>query len=229
MCGRFTLTLTDEDLERLFDAEAPAPLPPVPRLNICPTQDIAVVAARGEEGRKRSRLLQPMRWGFLPHWYKAPNDGPLLINARAEGVAEKPAFRAACRGRRCLVPASGFYEWTRAADGGKDPWYIYPAEQGAVLALAAIWQEWTAPEGGETLSTVAIVTTAANDALKPVHHRMPVIISPPDWPLWLGEAGKGAAPLMRPAADDALAMHRVSRRVNVMKADGPDLTAPINP
>lgn len=221
MCGRFTLTLSDEDLERLFEAEATADLPPVPRLNICPTQDIAAVVV--DDG---ARILKPMRWGFIPHWYKKPNDGPLLINARAEGVAEKPAFRAACRSRRCLIPASGFYEWTKAADGGKDPWYIYPAEQGAVLALAGIWQDWTPPEGGDLLSTVAIVTTGANTALKPVHHRMPVIISPPDWALWLGEAGTGAAPLMRPAPEDMLSMHRVGRAVNSMKADSPDLTAP---
>lgn len=223
MCGRFTLTLSDEDLERLFEAEASADLPTVPRLNICPTQDIAAVVV--DDG---ARVLKPLRWGFIPHWYKKPNDGPLLINARAEGVAEKPAFRAACRSRRCLIPASGFYEWTKAADGGKDPWYIYPAEQGAVLALAGIWQDWTPPEGGDPVSTVAIVTTGANSTLKPVHHRMPVIISPLDWPLWLGEAGKGAAPLMRPAPEDMLAMHRVSRAVNSMKADAPDLTAPIN-
>ncbi|MHA3978909.1 SOS response-associated peptidase [Halovulum sp. GXIMD14794] len=223
MCGRFTLTLSDEDLERLFGAEVALDLPPVPRLNICPTQQVAVVVSE-EDGRG----LRPMRWGFIPRWYKAANDGPLLINARAESVAEKPAFREAVRARRCLVPASGFYEWTKAPDGGKDPWYIYPAEQGAALALAGIWQEWRVPDSDETLTTVAILTTSANKMLSEVHHRMPVIISPQDQPLWLGEAGKGAALLMHSAPEDLLALHRVSRKVNAMRADDPDLTAPVN-
>lgn len=223
MCGRFTLTLSDEDLERLFEAEAAPDLPPVPRLNICPTQQITVVVSEDD-----GRWLKPMRWGFLPRWYKAPNDGPLLINARAESVAEKPAFREAVRTRRCIIPASGFYEWTKAADGGKDPWYIYPAEQGAVVAFAGIWQEWRAPESGELLTTTAILTTSANKILSEVHHRMPVIISPQDLPLWLGEAGKGAAPLMCPAPEDLLALHRVNRKVNAMRANDPDLTAPVN-
>ncbi|WP_112321552.1 SOS response-associated peptidase [Oceanibium sediminis] len=221
MCGRFALTLPPEAMEALFEAEA-GDLPPTPRYNICPTQDIAVVVTHDD-----ARHITPMRWGFLPRWYKSPTDGPLLINARAETLAEKPAFREAARARRCLIPASGFFEWTASAGRGKYPWYIHPAS-GDVLAFAGVWQSWRGPDG-QRLVTAAIVTTAANKALEEVHHRMPVILAPGDWPLWLGEAGKGAAALMQPAPEDLLIRHRVSRAVNGLKAEaGPELLEPVD-
>ena len=141
MCGRMTMTHPNDAMARLFEASPSNDLPEVPRYNICPTQDIGVVTS-GAEGRR----YRPMRWGFLPHWYKTPTDGPLLINARAETVADKPAFRAACRERRCLVPATGFYEWTKDEAGNRLPWYFTPAD-GGPLVLAGIWQIW---EKGET-------------------------------------------------------------------------------
>ncbi|NNU79981.1 SOS response-associated peptidase [Halovulum dunhuangense] len=221
MCGRFTLTAPVAALETLFEAEA-GDVTDMPRHNICPTQDIAVVVAHAG-----ARHIVPMRWGFIPRWYKTPSDGPLLINARSETIAGKPAFRDACRTRRCLIPASGFYEWTATAGKGKEPWYIHPAApDDGVIAFAGVWQSWTAPEG-KRLVTAAIVTTAANESLAPVHHRMPVIVAPEDWALWLGEAGKGAATLMRPAPEDLLTRHRVSTRVNGMKAEDPELIAPL--
>ncbi|WP_369914908.1 SOS response-associated peptidase [Maritimibacter sp. 55A14] len=191
MCGRFAITLPDEAVARLFAATPSNDLPPVPRYNVCPTQDVAAVTSAGA-----ARRLRPMRWGFLPHWYKCPTDGPLLINARAESIAKKPAFRDAASARRCLIPASGFFEWTKDAEGKRLPWYIHPAESDA-LAFAGIWQDWEAE--GVRLTTCAIVTTAASTALSAIHHRMPVVVAPDDWPLWLGEAGHGAARLMRPA------------------------------
>ena len=141
---------------------------------------------RGGAGARR---LVAMRWGFLPHWYKRESDGPLLINARAETVAEKPAFRAAVRERRCLVVASGFYEWTKDDAGARLPWYI-TRRDGAPIAFAGLWQSWgqEAPR-----PTCDIVTTAANETLGAIHHRMPLILEPGDWPLWPGEAGHGAA------------------------------------
>jgi putative SOS response-associated peptidase YedK len=166
-----------------------------------------------------------MRWGLLPRWYKSLTDGPLLINARAETIAEKPAFRDAVRHRRALVVADGFYEWTKDAEGARDPWYIHPAEAGP-LVMAAVWQEWTSP-AGEVLRTCALVTTAANRAMSALHHRMPVILAPEDWPLWLGEAGHGAAVLMRAAPEEALVWHRVDRAVNSNRASGPQLLEPL--
>ncbi|MXQ09604.1 SOS response-associated peptidase [Alphaproteobacteria bacterium GH1-50] len=219
MCGRFAITLPDDAMAALFDAMPSNDLPPTPNFNVCPTNQVHAVTS--DEGGRR---LRPMRWGFLPHWYKTPTDGPLLINARAETIAEKPAFRAACRERRCLIPATGFYEWTKDAGGNRLPWYIHPSE-GDVLAFAGVWQVWE--KGDEAFVTCAIVTTAANRAMSAIHHRMPVVLNESDWPLWLGEAGKGGATLMTAAPEDALAFHRVDPRVNSNRASGPGLIEPV--
>ena len=220
MCGRFAVTLPTDAMAQLFDALPANDLPEVPDYNVCPTTRIATV--RAEEGQRR---LAPMRWGFLPQWYKSPTDGPLLINARAETIADKPAFRAACRARRCLIPATGFYEWTKDGDGNRLPWYIRRAD-GDTLAFAGIWQDWA--RDGEALRTCAIVTTAANTKMQAIHHRMPVVLEPADWPLWLGEAGKGAAPLMQPADDAVLEFYRVDPTVNSNRASGPELIEPFD-
>lgn len=221
MCGRIANTLPHDAMARLFAAQPANNLPPVPRFNICPTQALAVVTSH--DG---ARHLGPMRWGFLPHWHKRESDGPLLINARAETIAEKPAFREAAQMRRCLIPASGFYEWTKDGAGNRLPWYIAPRE-GALLVFAGVWQVW---EMGDTRHvTCAVVTCAANGAMEQLHHRMPVILPPEDWALWLGEAGHGAARLMRAAPEDALVWHRVDARVNSNRAEGPELIEPPEP
>lgn len=220
MCGRFAITLPNDAMAQLFAASPANDLPEVPNYNVCPTNRIAVATA-AESGRR----LQPMRWGFIPHWYKKPNDGPLLINARAETIAEKPAFRAACRERRCLIAATGFYEWTKDTDGNRLPWYITRAD-GEPLVFAGIWQDWT--KGEEPLRTCAIVTCAANDAMAELHHRMPVILEDADWPLWLGEVDGKAATLMRAAPEEALTWHRVDRAVNSNRAHGADLIEPMD-
>lgn len=208
-----------QDMVLFFDALADNLPAQEPRWNIAPTQMLAV--ARVQDGQ---RVLSWMRWGFLPHWYKSPGDGPLIINARSEGIAEKPAFRDACRQRRCLIPATGFYEWTSAPDKGRDPWFMQPYGAG-LMALAGVWQDWSAA-GGQAQPTVAVLTCAANEAMSAIHHRMPVIVAPADFPLWLGQAGPGAATLMRPAPEDALSFRRVSRKVNAARFDSPDLIAP---
>ncbi|WP_170435123.1 SOS response-associated peptidase [Ruegeria arenilitoris] len=218
MCGRFAITLPNDAMAQLFAARPSNALPAVPNYNICPTNQVHVVRA-GEGGRQ----LDPLRWGFLPHWYKTQNDGPLLINARAETLAQKPAFRTACRDRRCLIVATGFYEWTKTQDGARLPWYFHRSN-GAPIAFAGIWQNWG--EGEARQATCAIVTTAANDNVRAVHHRMPLIIEQADWALWLGEVGKGAARLMKPGAEDVLQFHRVGTAVNSNRASGPDLIAP---
>ncbi|MEL6167140.1 MAG: SOS response-associated peptidase [Pseudomonadota bacterium] len=214
MCGRFALTLPIDAMAQLFEAVPANDLPELPNYNICPTNQVCTILA----GENR-RLIQ-MRWGFIPHWYKKPNDGPLLINARSETIAEKPAFRAACRQRRCLIPATGFYEWTKDDNGKRLPWYIRSTD-GSPLAFAGVWQMWE--RDGQSLATCAIVTTAAGPATQAIHHRVPVVVCPPDWPLWLGEAGEGAARLMTPLEDTALAFHRVGTDVNSNRASGPEL------
>lgn len=219
MCGRFALTLPDDAMAALFEATPANDLPVLPNYNICPTNLIHTVTSNAG-----TRHLRPMRWGFLPHWYKTPTDGPLLINARSETIAEKPAFRAAARERRCLIPASGFYEWTKDQDGNRLPWYIYP-QQEELIAFAGVWQSWE--RGEESFTTCAIVTTGANATMSQIHHRMPVILDADDWGLWLGEEGRGAATLMHAAPDNSLAFHRVDPVVNSNRAKGEDLILPL--
>jgi putative SOS response-associated peptidase YedK len=219
MCGRFAITLPTDAMATLFEAVPANDLPEVPNYNVCPTNRIHVITSA--EGQRR---LGAMRWGFLPHWYKAPNDGPLLINARSETIAEKPAFRAACRDRRCLIPVTGFYEWTKDEDGRRLPWYITRAD-GKPTVLGGIWQTWT--KGEDPLQTCAIVTTPASTAMSAIHHRMPLSLDREDWPLWLGEDGKGAARLMQPAPEDRFQWHRVDPAVNSNRADGPQLIKPL--
>jgi putative SOS response-associated peptidase YedK len=223
MCGRFSVTLPTDAMAQLFQAVPANDLPDVPNYNVCPTNAVHTVTL--QDGQRR---LGAMRWGFIPHWYKKPNDGPLLINARAETIAEKPVFRAACRERRAVIVANGFYEWTRDGEA-RLPWYITRSD-GAALAFAAIWQSWTAKDAdADQMRTAAIVTTAANAAISSIHHRMPVILEPDDISLWLGEQGKGAATLMRPGPEHTLRWHRVDTRVNSNRAAGADLIDPLDP
>lgn len=219
MCGRFAITLPPEAMARLFAAEPAPGLPESPRYNICPTQTVAAVALVA--GRRR---LGPMRWGFLPRWSAGPGDGPPLFNARAETIAEKPAFREAARARRCLIPAAGFYEWT-PGEGPKQPWFIARAD-GAAMVFAGVWQVWQGAQG-QRLTTCAIVTAAAEGAMAALHDRVPVVVAPDDWALWLGEAGHGAARLMRAPAEGVLRFHRVGPAVNSNRVEGPELIAPV--
>lgn len=224
MCGRIALTLPPEAMAQMFEAAPANTLPEGPNYNVCPTTQVAVIVG----GPDQPRTMEAMRWGLIPSWYKKANDGPLLINARAETVLEKPAFRDAVYARRVLIIANGFYEWTKDTEGGRDPWYI-SRRDGAPLAFAGLWQGWHDPSTGEDLRTVAALTVAANTPMQAIHHRMPVVIEPADRALWLGERGKGAAPLMRAASDDVLHWHRVGRAVNSNRASGPELIEPWEP
>lgn len=217
MCGRLTITHPNDAIAALFGAAMGNDLPESPRFNICPTNAVGVVTS--DQGNRR---LRPMRWGFLPSWYKAPNDGPLIINARADTIATKPAFREAIRARRCLIPASGFYEWSAGPNDTRLPWHITRSD-GAPLALAGLWQDW-----GD-VTTCAMVTTDGGPNMTGIHDREPVILEPESWPLWLGEAGHGAALLMKPTALGVLRAHRVGVAVNSNRASGPQLIEAIEP
>lgn len=222
MCGRFALATTPAEVRDIFNYEETPNFPP--RYNIAPTQPIATV--RLENGERAFRLV---RWGLIPSWVKEPDGFTLLINARSETAAEKPAFRAAMRRRRCLVPASGFYEWRKVGKGAKQPYWVAPRE-GGVIAFAGLWESWAGKDGSD-IETGAILTTSANAALKHIHHRMPVVIGPKDFDLWLsGEAVSTdeAASLLRPAADEFFASTPVSTRVNAVRNDDADLTDPVD-
>ena len=194
MCGRYMITSGAEAMARLFEADldfGANMIGDAARPNVSPTEAIPVVVSDG--GRRR---IVAMRWGLVPPWYKAPNGGPLLINARSESVATKPAFAKAVRERRCLIPADGFYEW-QGEKGAKTP-FVIRREDGGPFAFAGLWESWRGQP------TAAIVTCEANATLAPIHERMPVVLAPADYAFWLGEAGHGAARLMVPAPDEAL-------------------------
>ena len=219
MCGRYAVTSSPEVIRALFRYREQSNFPP--RYNVAPTQPIAIV--RLVDGRRHFALV---RWGLLPSWVKDPKTFTLLINARGESVIDKPAFRAAMRRRRCLVPADGFYEWQRAGER-KRPYFVR-LKSGGPLAFAGLWETWTGPDG-EELETAAIVTTKANRLLAPLHERMPVIVPPDGFDLWLDCAkvdAQTAAAVIAPAAESLLEAYQVSAAVNRTANDGPILLAP---
>jgi len=219
MCGRFIITSPPEAFRALFEYDEQPNFPP--RYNVAPTQPIAIVRVVG--GKRQFALV---RWGLLPSWVKDPKTFSLLINARGESAADKPAFRAAMRRRRCLIPVDGFYEWQNIG-GRKRPFFIR-AKSGRPFAFAGLWETWTGPNG-EELETVAIVTTTANRALAPIHERMPVIVPPDAFGLWLNASEvdvHAAAALIVPAPDEFLDAYEVSTAVNRVANDSPALIAP---
>lgn len=218
MCGRFAFYSPAEATAALFGAAGSLDIGP--RYNIAPTQDIAVIrdAETGAEGRE----LVALRWGLVPFWAKDPAIGNRMINARAETVAEKPAFRAAYRRRRCLVLADGFYEW-HCEGSVKIPWYISLASE-EPFAFAGLWENWRSKETDESLQTATLVTTQANDFLAPLHHRMPVILDTDRAERWLA----GDDELVATATRDSprLRAWPVDRRVNNARNEGDELIEP---
>jgi len=211
------ITLPTEAMTQLFNAMPANNLPVVPNYNVCPTDKIHAIISDGS-----TRHIKAMRWGFLPSWYKSMADGPLLINARSETIDKKPAFYDACRHRRCLIPADGFYEWARTDKQKPTPYRVTRSDR-QLMVMAGVWQNWEVD--GQVVTSCAIVTTAANTKMQKIHNRLPVILDPADWPLWLGEAGNGAAKLMQPVADSVLKLCRVTTAVNSNRASGPELWA----
>ncbi len=210
MCGRFAIQQSNDELGQHFGAELASNLPTVPNYNICPTDIIPVVVSNG-----RVRRLGGMRWGFVPTWYQTPRDGPLIINARAESVAQKPAFKDAVRSRRCIIPMTGYFEWIK--DGDQRVPYFTQNTDRSVMAIGGVWQVWN---GDQQLITCSIVTVSSNDSMRHLHHRMPLILSSQDWGNWLGEEGHGAAKLMRPSIDGKQYFYKVSPDVNSNRASG---------
>ncbi|MGA7802125.1 MAG: SOS response-associated peptidase [Gammaproteobacteria bacterium] len=207
MCGRFTLATPAERIAEHFQLASVPVLPP--RYNIAPGQAVAAVCAAGD-----GRELTWLRWGLVPAWAKDPKIGYRMINARAESLAERPAYRAAFRQRRCLVPADGFYEW-KGTGRGRQPYYIR-LRDGRPFAIAGLWEHWRSTDG-EVIESVTLVTTATNALLAPLHDRMPVLLAPETCAAWLApqtQDPQRLAALLRPYPADAMAAHPVSLRVN---------------
>lgn len=214
MCGRFTQHYTWREIQELYGLVG-APRNIEPRYNIAPTTTIDVVV--GGEG---SRQLIPMRWGLIPWWWqKTIKDIPSTFNARAETVAGRPMFRDAFERFRCIVPASGYYEWKPTA-AGKQPYYI-TASDGTPLSFAGLWDTWKDAASGNKLLSCTIIVTAANAFTRGIHDRMPVVLDRADIGAWL--TGQAGTELLKPAADAVLRMWPVSKRVNRSDSDDPAL------
>jgi putative SOS response-associated peptidase YedK len=219
MCGRYASHLPAAAIARLFRTTGPLPNL-APSWNVAPTQSAPVVRRHPETGERRLDLLT---WGFMPHWTKDANAARRPINARAETVAAAPMWRDAFARRRCLVPADAFYEW-QAGPSGKQP-YAIARQNGEPMAFAGLWDGWRSPEG-EVMRSFAIIVTAANATLAPIHDRMPVILEPADWPVWFGEAEGDPAALLLPAAEGVVRVWTVGRAVNSPRNNGPELLEP---
>ena len=220
MCGRYVIKTPPALMRQAFGYGEQPNFPP--RYNVAPTQPIPVV--RLVDGRRSFALL---RWGLIPSWVKDPRGFSLLINARAESVLEKPAFRNAMRRRRCLIPADGFYEWKR--DGERKRPHV--ARPKGLVAFAGLWEPWMGPNG-EELDTACIVTTAANRTLRSLHDRMPAVIPPEAFDLWLDCANveaETAAALLVPAPEDLFEAYEISTAVNRTANDSVDLMEPLAP
>ena len=206
MCGRYTLKTPVNVLAEQFQIDE-YPSSMNASYNIAPTQEVATVI-EGEGKRK----LEMLHWGLIPSWADDPSMGNKTINARAETVAEKPSFRKAFRNHRCLVLADGFYEWQKTGNS-KQPYYIR-MEDGSPFAFAGLWESW---QNGREIRSATIITTDANDVVGPIHNRMPVILHPEDYALWLDPGFDEKEPLttlLKPYSAEAMEAYPVSRRVN---------------
>jgi putative SOS response-associated peptidase YedK len=219
MCGRFASILPPEFIRRLFATEGDTPNLS-PSWNLAPSQDELVVRRHPETGARR---LDALRWGLVPHFTKDLKAAAKPINARAETIATSGMFRGAFAARRCIVPASLFYEW-RKVRGGKQPFAIARVDE-APLAFGGLWEGWRSPDG-EVLRTFAIITTAANHEMAELHHRMPLVLEEQDWQLWLGEDEGDARTLLQPAPNGTLKAWSVSTRVNSPRNNDAGLIEP---
>lgn len=218
MCGRYTLVVTLEELMKHFMLENERLHTYSPRYNIAPGQWVPAIVNDG-----RSHIIGQLKWGLVPSWAQSDKESFKLINARAETVADKPAFRAAFKSRRCLIPADGFYEWQRRSDGTKQPYRIVMREEG-LFAFAGLYEIWMDKEGNK-LSTCTILTTEPNELMSVIHDRMPVILQPGDERIWLDRNSQSSQlqQLLRPYPDRLMEAYPVNQAVGNSRIDNADL------
>jgi putative SOS response-associated peptidase YedK len=222
MCGRYAFLLPPQAMTQLFTTLNEVDYPP--RYNITPTQPVLAIAER--EGRRQADLF---RWGFVPHWVKDPKDFPLLINARAETMAEKPAFRDAVKNSRCVVPASGYFEWMKKPGGKRQPYYITSAET-ETMAFAGLYSTWAGPNG-EEVDTVCVVTVDPNLEISGIYDRMPAILRGPaavdDWLNTRDVPVREAVSLMVAPPPGTMRYHPVGNEIGKATVEGPGLIVPV--
>ena len=225
MCGRYATTRTSADLAALFEAADETGESLAPDYNLAPTDAAPIVRVSERVG---GRVVSAARWGLVPSWAKDTRGAARMINARAETVATSSAFARSFANRRCLVPADGWYEWVRQDDGGKQAYFMTPAD-GSVLVFAGLWSVWGS--GGDRLLSCSVITTAAIGDLTMVHHRMPLALPPQRWAQWLGEAAGDPETLLAPPAPEwtsTLEVRPVGPAVGDVRNDGPGLVAPVS-
>lgn len=227
MCGRYVSSLPASTLAAYLGVDEVRAETLVPSWNVAPTDEVATVATSKRDGRRK---LGTMRWGLVPSWAKDPKIGAKMINARADTLLVKPAFRNLVATRRCLIPADGFYEWLKRDDGPKQPVFIRRRD-GNPMAFAGLWDVWRDREDpdAEWSRSCTIITTHANTLVAPVHDRMPVVVPEDAWDEWLDPANGDTASLtamLQPAEADLLELWPVSNRVNSVRNDGPELLEP---
>ena len=224
MCGRFRLGKGREALKKFFGAYNDIEWEP--RYNLAPTQDIPVVR---QDPHEPKRLLSLMRWGLIPNWSKDTSTAARMINARSESVADLPAFREPLRSHRCLIPADGFYEWKKSGKA-REP-YCFSLPDNDIFAFAGLWDRWRSPEG-RVVETCSILTTSANDLVRDIHDRMPVILSPDAYDLWLDPGfvkRDGILELLQPCPAASMKKFAVSSRVNDVSNDDAECALPVEP
>ncbi len=220
MCGRFSNDAKPEQIEKEFKIGKLNPKLFTPRYNIAPTQMIPVVLEQSGE-----RVIESLRWGLIPSWSKDESIGSKMINARAETLAEKPSFRDAFKKHRCIIPASGFYEWQKQSKGAKQPFYFRMKDKD-VFGFAGLYEQWLDKETGEQIETFTIITTEANKVLEPIHERMPVILKSKDYDQWLDAKEKDTSELQKllaPYPSEKMKSYAVSKSVNSPSKDSPEL------
>lgn len=221
MCGRFVQYSDPDVYASGFGLDEICEM--LPRYNIAPTQQVLAIRMSETAGRE----LVPLRWGLIPSWSKGPESRYSMINARAETLENKPAYRNAFKHRRCLIPAEGYYEWHRTG-AGKQP-YLIRRRDAQPFAMAGLWETWRR-NGLDPIESCTIIVTEANDSIRPIHDRMPVILDAADISSWLdprNQGGQGLSALLRPAPPNEWTLVPVSKRVNDARNEGPEILEPI--
>ncbi|MGH9520578.1 MAG: SOS response-associated peptidase [Terriglobales bacterium] len=224
MCGRFTLTKSPDAISRQFELPPDALPGAAPRYNIAPSQPLYVVRAAGD-GSPAREIIRAL-WGLIPGWTRDLATAPRPINARAETITARPAFRESFKTRRCLIPADGFYEW-QAVGKRKQPWFIHRGDD-ELFAFGGLWDRWHDPATARWIESCTIITTAPNQLLAPVHNRMPLILAPRDYDAWLAPAHPSPTELLRPFPAEELRMYAVSPLVGNAANDRPECREPLS-